>query len=343
MKKRLFFLILFVAVSVAKAQVFMVCNPSGNSCIPYNSFDDAVTNALHDDYIYLPGGIYNISAQITKKLHIIGAGFNVDSSAVTEPTFLMGYLQVTNGGEGSSFEGFYLSGNFTTPTPNDTIRNCTLQRVCINGLFGGNIINCNSYQCVFQNVVYTNNPNTTIVCGNFNNCIFSNYLQNWNSSIVQNCLFIGNSAHSIWHCTGLIVKNSIVAGNYFATNDWWQCAYGAGPNSNIVAYNNLIINDWGCGGGLVAYTNNIVASPCLDNFDICPLGVFVSTNNYNLKSTSPAKNAGTDGTDIGIYGGAMPWKDGSVPGNPHIYYKNISSSTNSNNSLPVHIKVRSSN
>jgi hypothetical protein len=30
-------------------------------------------------------------------------------------------------------------------------------------------------------------------------------------------------------------------------------------------------------------------------------------NKYKLKSSSPGKNAGTDGTDIGIYGGQYPW------------------------------------
>ncbi|QLH46049.1 MAG: hypothetical protein HWD58_10710 [Bacteroidota bacterium] len=45
----------------------------------------------------------------------------------------------------------------------------------------------------------------------------------------------------------------------------------------------------------------------------------------------------------GLYGGSTPWKPGMVPGNPHIYFKQISSNTNQNGELPVLIKVRTEN
>ncbi len=37
---------------------------------------------------------------------------------------------------------------------------------------------------------------------------------------------------------------------------------------------------------------------------------------FSLQATSPGKNAGTDGTDIGIYGGAKPFVD--MTGSPAI-------------------------
>ena len=36
-------------------------------------------------------------------------------------------------------------------------------------------------------------------------------------------------------------------------------------------------------------------------------------NNYYLQTTSPALNAGTDGTDLGIFGGQYPWPDTYIP------------------------------
>ena len=62
---------------------------------------------------------------------------------------------------------------------------------------------------------------------------------------------------------------------------------------------------------------------------------------YSLPPTSPGHNGGTDGTDIGIFGGDTPWN--VIPSNPHIYFKNISGATNAAGDLPVEIKVRSGN
>ena len=67
---------------------------------------------------------------------------------------------------------------------------------------------------------------------------------------------------------------------------------------------------------------------------------FTLQGNYHLKSTSPGKNGGSDGTDIGIYGGAYPWGDGNFPSNPHIIYKEIVPITKSDGTLPVKIIVR---
>jgi len=66
---------------------------------------------------------------------------------------------------------------------------------------------------------------------------------------------------------------------------------------------------------------------------------FSYDDDYHLQSTCPGKNAGRDGTDIGIYGGASPWKEGSIPFNPHIQTLNISPVTNSSGNLNVNIQV----
>ena len=62
--------------------------------------------------------------------------------------------------------------------------------------------------------------------------------------------------------------------------------------------------------------------------------------NFHLRPGCLGKNAGTDGTDLGIYGGSFPWKNGSLPPNPHIQTKNISSATDPIGNLNVNIKVK---
>lgn len=63
-------------------------------------------------------------------------------------------------------------------------------------------------------------------------------------------------------------------------------------------------------------------------------------HNYHLRSTCIGKNAGTDGTDIGLYGTTTPKKDGEIPYNPHIQTKAIPASTNSQGNLDINIKVK---
>ena len=70
-------------------------------------------------------------------------------------------------------------------------------------------------------------------------------------------------------------------------------------------------------------------------------GENVYRENFNLPSNSPYKNAGADGTDIGIYGGAFPWKEGSVPFNPHYQTIKIDPKTDpATGNLKVEIKVK---
>ena len=57
----------------------------------------------------------------------------------------------------------------------------------------------------------------------------------------------------------------------------------------------------------------------------------------HIKSGSVAKNAGTDGKDIGIYGGSGFRGNPSLP---YIEYKDIAKQTNPQGQLPVNIKVK---
>ena len=65
---------------------------------------------------------------------------------------------------------------------------------------------------------------------------------------------------------------------------------------------------------------------------------FEYTANYHLLPTCVGVGAGTDGTDIGIFGTASPYKEGAVPMNPHVIRNMINTSSN-NNTLHIDIQV----
>ena len=66
---------------------------------------------------------------------------------------------------------------------------------------------------------------------------------------------------------------------------------------------------------------------------------FTLPKNLKIREDSPCKNAGTDGTDIGIFGCPAPYKDGAVPFNPHINKALISGQTDKDGKLKVDIQV----
>lgn len=73
--------------------------------------------------------------------------------------------------------------------------------------------------------------------------------------------------------------------------------------------------------------------------DIFTTDEFLHPKHLTIKEGSPCKNAGVDGTDIGIYGGGTPFKAGSIPYNPHVRKANISTQTIDNGMLKVDITV----
>lgn len=66
----------------------------------------------------------------------------------------------------------------------------------------------------------------------------------------------------------------------------------------------------------------------------------IYTQNFHLITNSPGLNAGTDGTDVGIYGTNQPTKEGWIPSNPHISYKNVSQQTDANGNLKATFIVK---
>ncbi len=66
---------------------------------------------------------------------------------------------------------------------------------------------------------------------------------------------------------------------------------------------------------------------------------FTYTDDYHLKSTSPGKNAATDGTDIGLYGGNTPFVWGGLFSIPKITQTIITNPV-VNQSTPINVNVK---
>jgi hypothetical protein len=150
--------------------------------------------------------------------------------------------------------------------------------------------------------------------------------------------------HSVTNVTGGVInhnliRHAIVGYNYYQHID----------NSTIT---NNIFRDAGTNGPY-SFSNNQISnnidarsdaggdhSIVPDNWDdvfVGPDNGLSPTSNFALKG-SLGKNGGSDGTDIGIYGGTG-FSDSALPPGPRIVSKKVSEQTDANGNLRVEIKV----
>ena len=100
---------------------------------------------------------------------------------------------------------------------------------------------------------------------------------------------------------------------------------------NCAVSNNMLLNrTWG--------DNSVSITSWDEVFEgAITAGVNVSVN-YHLKEDAQGKNAGTDGTDIGIYGGTG-FSDKALPPGPRIISKKVAEQTDADGNLQVEIQV----
>lgn len=334
MKKLLLIAFVIICSYFVKAQNIITVQNGGTPSF-YSILDTAITHAQNGDTVYIPGGAWavnNSTLTIDKELHIIGMGHNPDSTITTGMTKInAANLHLVSGANSSSLEGLYLigfiySGSSTSNEDVDNIKisrcridgNIVLSRLSTDWIVTENIINGYIHGASFS----TSQPYAQ------SNCFFNNIIEQQPVFFGPNNIFRNNIMLSLGAAS---ITSSVFENNIFITNNLGisSCTF----NNNLCAFNYTIPND--CIGD-----NNIINQTITSIFiNFSGNGSFSYTDDYHLQSTCPGKNAGTDGTDIGIYGGNFPWKAGSVPFNPHFITKTISGTTNSNGSLPVNITI----
>lgn len=347
MKTALTILALALICVINAQSVFVVQNDVSSSA--HQSLDSALHYAVDGDYIYLPGGSFNVGdVKLTKRVNIIGAGHYPDSTQATGATNFTGNIYFINGSGGSTLQGIYLNGDifFGDSAHTGNVQNIYISRCNINRIFltfnestttnvgAANVfvkdcvIRSNIRGAYAQNVTFENNIIAGVIghfdgYASFRNNIFQRYNTSTlnafgykNIYYVDNCLFENNIFRQSGSNSSYFSYNS--SGNTFNNNVF-------GTNSCIApgVCNNCIFS--------VNFSSEFVNVPDVNNFHY--------TYNYHLSDTAQSKGAGLNGTDCGIYGGDNPYKEGAVPINPHIQFKNIPSATDSQGRLNIQVRV----
>ena len=302
-----------------------------------NPFVDAYNAAENGDTIYLPGGTFT-SSPIDKQLFIYGAGYHPDSTVVTLPTYITSDINPGGNADGLVVEGVvFASGpniNHDVSASNMTFRRCRFnENISFNGnatpagLSTGNMF----AECLFMKTMELSNAANCL----FSNNIFIESVNNSKSNTFKNNIFLRNEL-----CFNQVNNNDISNNVFiFTSNDWLVGGY-YGSNGNIFN-NNLLVAATPNYGNNPIISNNYTGVAQADIFVDQTEYAFSYTHNYHLKN--PASYPGSDGSQVGIYGGMFPFKTASVPSNPHIQSKSIASETNSAGELQIQIRVQAQN
>ena len=297
-----------------------------------NTLDEAAQQAQDNDIIYLPAGNFS-GAAFSRKVSIIGVGHHPDSASAAGVTRVNGQIQFTVSAKGSLLEGVIVStvlmvtdlqvirvrcGDLFTPCDMVDVENVIISYSIIEGSISGNPCSGEYLRNskISHSIIAGNFVNRVLNC-TYQNCIFlaqvnwrgSFLLDDFNGCKFENCIFPNLQG------TGNLATSSFY-NNIFSLPNPFPVSSPANSHGNI--FNQSI--------------DSIFINLVSEGFNY--------RNNYRLKATSPGKNAGTDGKDIGIYGGATPYRDGAVPPNPSVRSQQIDAETTPSGTLRVKFNVR---
>lgn len=340
MKKIILIALLLSIAGLSQATILNVDNNANRPSGYFGLLSAAINAASAGDTIYIyPSNTSYGTLTLTKKLHFFGFGYDGSTGAVSKVEYIN--LDTTStpssNPSASTFQGLTVMNYLYCSKPNITdivfagnflnsgSTNVSLSTNCSGWLITNNYLNgylelYNNTSIIISNNVFkneyygirTSNSSTVVVSNN----LFMNwrYFYNVYNATISNNIFICNSSTS----------SSSMANNTFLNNlSYWDASnlYNLPPTSNT-------------GTGNISNQNPQFETGLAS-------GAYDYSLDYHLKTTSPGHNAGTDGTDIGPYGGTSPFVWGgafSIPKVTEMIIKNpiINQGTNIN----VNVKAK---
>ena len=305
---------------------------------------DAYNAAAHGDIITLSSGSFT-AVNIEKALTIRGAGMQVDAVAQTYPTIITGDFSINipvDIEQRLTMEGLY--SNFAI-TVKGTLKNAsflknrlsaivpeTTSTRMMNLMFIHNMIVGkfilpaeSSASCVNCYVSNASSMSDTSSNFDFTNCFIMNstvsysynnktnytHLCNIKSSTFNNCIIYGISESHF---------NNPISSSCTA----YYCV-GKSVNNNSPIFTNI------------PNTTNTELTGGLNTLFKTFTGTYTDGETLELTDEAKTQYKGSDGTEVGIYGGNMPFDP--TPTNPQITKCNVASKSTADGKLSVDIEV----
>lgn len=304
------------------------------------AFVNAVAESADGDKITLSSGLFT-STTIDKAITVKGAGMSADTINGIEPTVISSDFSIRK--ENVILEGLYMSGDLTLYHYNNIkIINCTIEgniknnnsskKGVVNKYFIGckllNINNGNGLSVFCDSInLYVNNCYINKLCNSGVNHYYANHIEVWNS-------IIGLGAGTTVPIQNSSLINSIIIP---------KVSTAKLPSSNYAYYNvgigasALFENISAAYGAQIGITNKVVSnySDIFKTFTGSNVSEFET---FELTTAAQTAYLGDDGTQVGIYGGSMPFNP--RVNNPYITKCTVAEKSTPQGTLSVDIEVK---
>ena len=334
MKKLFLTLVALIVATMSYAQNTLVATLSHgeNITMYYGTYAlrDAVNAAVSGDVINLSGGAF-LAVNITKGITLRGTG--IDDAAPT-----------------------YISGDFTINVATDDANRLSMEGIhCTGGIMMQGTFNSPYFlKCQFYHFYfYDPNSSPTIKNAMFGNCRITGGFELTGASTVQ---FInsyvsgfknqseGNSAASFVNCVinlsnpNVICNSQILNCILYCYSDWSSSNISDQLPSSNIATNCVAIGYYNLFGAQAANTKNSSVNyneyaKVFKNFT----GTYSDSQIFELSDEARTKYLGNDGTEVGLYGGILPYN--TTPSYPQITKMKVASKTTADGKLSVEIEV----
>lgn len=282
-----------------------------------DAFKNAHAAAVNGDVITLSSGSFAATG-ITKAVTIRGAGVTNDFENGYEQTIVKGTSSIKNVNDSIhslTIEGIYFQDKLSYSGNNKNIR----------------IVKCDLHS--FDEPTYNNYNGETINNTMFINCtIFNNLCVHDNSgvvvlnSVIFRPVLSGNSIGSEF-------VNCVIYGVYDINKSILKNCYLQDLQTNdYLKQLNEAYNCVGSNANVFKYMSNSTNKVCAIS------DMFKTESLYVLTDAAKAEYIGTDGTEVGIYGGNMPYDVTSDF--PRILKCNVASKSTIDGKLSVDIQVK---
>ena len=294
-------------------------------------FNDAYTNAVTGDTIYLPGGIFNSYPILDKSIVIYGIGVHPDSSLVTGETILSGSIYINGNADSLELHGLHINGhitiNYNQKADYVLINRCLMTDFNING---SNTNPCSDLlikeSIILGNLIFSNATASTV-----SNSLIGLRVYNGSGNAYLNNIFFYDYSVAYANQTISSTDNCLFANNVFLRSN-----EGIYTNTDFATFSNNVFADTILPGSN-AFTGNYM-NTSLSTFFVNQSG-YTPDFYHDYSLTAPTTYLGLDGTEVGIFGGLYPLKLGNIPENPHISSKTIAPQTSANGDLNIQIQI----
>lgn len=294
-----------------------------------SALEDAHAAAASGDVITLSAGNF-LATDITKAVTLRGAGMDTDSATQRFPTVLMGDFDIHIPDTVSQrlvLEGLWHNDqiNYLGTLRSPQFLKCRLGEI-VSGFNGnyGVMLNADFIHCrVVDGLTLRDGSGATCIAS----VIVEPYTFNYDGSfLMENCV---------------VVRDDLGSG-YINTSGFQNCilvnkgsaAYLA---DDVTAYNCVALTaSMGFFQNIPNETNTIV-SEAASLFKTFGGQTYSDSETFELTDEAKAKYLGTDGKEVGLYGGSLPYD--ATPSNPQITKFDVASRSDADGMLSVDIEV----